>query len=359
MLHGVYFDGLSSKPHKAEIRATDLYIIIDLIEEEKIRTVKWVHENVHTADIPGSSKVSVNYGEYPHQSIEVNANDFFALIKSVYPAAHYIKTPNNFFLSKGSKWLIGFGITFIAAIVMFYFFLLPLAANLVVSLIPIDTEISLGKQMSEGMLASEKVDDEKTKAINAFYKNLKTKSNYPIHITVVDSEVKNAFAVPGGQIVVYTGLLNEMEDYSELVALLGHEKAHVEERHSLQMLAKSLGLYIVVSLVFQDINGIMAVLVDNASSLQQLSYNRNLESEADEIGLKLVMENKVDPKGMVELFNHLKSNEGDYSIPEFLSTHPNLDNRINSLKEKLPELKYEIIPNPNLKAQWEKLKKSK
>jgi beta-barrel assembly-enhancing protease len=355
MLHGIYFNGQSSKPYKAEITITDLYILIHILDDDERQTIQWEHEEVHTTDISGSNKVSVKYGEFPYQSIELDAADFFSTVKEVYPAAHYIRTPQNFFLGKSSKILFGIGIAFLAIIAIYYFFLLPLAAKAIVGVIPIDTEIDLGKKMSEGILEGEKVDPVRTASINRFYKNLKTGSKYPIRISVVQSDVKNAFAIPGGQIVVYTGLLNEMNDYSELVALLGHEKAHVEERHSLQMLTKSLGLYIVASLVFQDVNGITAVLVDNASSLQQLSYNRAFESEADDLALQLIVENDVDPKGMSALFSHLKADEEVMSVPEFLSTHPNLNNRIEVLKEKLPQLKYQVTRHPLLEAEWKNI----
>jgi beta-barrel assembly-enhancing protease len=355
MLQGVYFDGESTRPTKVEIKVTPLFVLVHLPGESE-EVLKWEHDKIHTQEIPGSTKIAVNFGDFPYQSIEVEKEDLFDVVGVINPLAPYLKASGKKVLSNTTRWLLSFLAIVVSMVLLVYFLLIPLATNIMVSLIPIQTEIELGKKMSESMLAAEKVDAEKSELLNRFYKSIKTTSKYPIRVSVVDSNVKNAFAVPGGQIVVYTGLLNEMKDYSELVALLGHEKAHVEERHSLQSLAKSLGLYVVISLIIQDVNGVMGVILENASNLQQLSYSREFENEADELGLELVLKNKVDPKGMIALFKHLKSDDST-TPPEFLSTHPDVGNRIKRLEEKLPELRYDIQQHPKMEEIWGLVKK--
>jgi beta-barrel assembly-enhancing protease len=353
MLQGVYFDGESNKPIKVEIKVTPLFVLIDLPGEE---VLKWEHDKIHTQEIPGSLKIAVNFGDYPYQSLEVNKEDLFEVVRQINPLAPYLIGSGRKILSNTTRWLLAFLFVVASAILLVYFLLIPLATQLMVKMIPIETEIDLGKKMSESMLAGEKIDSEKTALLNEFYKSIKTSSKYPVRVSVVDSKIKNAFAVPGGQIVVYTGLLKEMKDYSELVALLGHEKAHVEERHSLQSMAKSLGLYIVISLIAQDVNGVMAVIIDNASNLQQLSYSRDFEKEADELGLKLIIQNKIDPKGMIALFKRLQTDDRSLKTPEFLSTHPDVENRIDVLNEKIPELQYEVMPHPKMEEIWARVK---
>jgi predicted Zn-dependent protease len=100
----------------------------------------------------------------------------------------------------------------------------------------------------------------------------------------------------------------------------------------------------------------MGVILENASNLQQLSYSREFENEADELGLELVLKNKVDPKGMIALFKHLKSDDST-TPPEFLSTHPDVGNRIKRLEEKLPELRYDIQQHPKMEEIWGLVKK--
>jgi beta-barrel assembly-enhancing protease len=354
MLRGAYFDGESTKPAKVEIKVTPLFLLVHLPGESE-EVLKWEHDKIHIQEIPGSSKIAVNFGDFPYQSIEVEKEDLFDVVGVVNPLAPYLKSTQKRILSNTTKWLLSFLLVLVSIGLIIYFLLIPVATNIMVSLIPIETEIELGKKMAESMLAEEKIDKEKSELLNQFYKSIKTSSKYPIRISVVDSDIKNAFAIPGGQIVVYTGLLNEMKHYPELVALLGHEKAHVDERHSLRSMAKSLGLYIVVSLVVQDVNGVMAVILENASKLQQLSYSREFENEADDLGLELVLKNKVDPKGMVALFRHLKSDDGQ-TPPEFLSTHPDIDGRIRRLQDKLPELKYQVNEHRRMNEVWVLLK---
>ncbi|WP_446914219.1 M48 family metalloprotease, partial [Klebsiella pneumoniae] len=82
----------------------------------------------------------------------------------------------------------------------------------------------------------------------------------------------NAFAVPGGFIVVHDAILDEMEHHEELAGLLGHEIGHVQLRHSTKAIARSLSYYMLLSLLFGDVSGIAAVIVDNASTLNNLEY---------------------------------------------------------------------------------------
>ena len=130
-------------------------------------------------------------------------------------------------------------------------------------------------------------DEEMTALVNEFAANIEFNTEYPINITVVNENVVNAFAIPGGQIVVFDGLLSKMTCKEELAALLAHEVAHVHHRHSLKSMCKSLAGALFVSLVFGDAEGISSILVENSNALMDLSYSRKLELEADNKGCLL------------------------------------------------------------------------
>jgi predicted Zn-dependent protease len=104
-----------------------------------------------------------------------------------------------------------------------------------------------------------------------------------------------------------------------------------------------------VSLLLSDVNGIMAVLADNAQQLHSLSYSRKFEQEADEQGLKILMDNQVDPNGMVQLFEHLEK-ESKFSIPKIISSHPLTIERKENMQKIISETVYEVKPNGNLNA---------
>ncbi|MCK7559120.1 M48 family metallopeptidase [Chitinophaga sedimenti] len=109
---------------------------------------------------------------------------------------------------------------------------------------------------------------DKTKLANDFFKQLKIKTAYDIRITVVKDDQLNAFAVPGGHIVVYDKLIKQMKGPGELAALLSHEYSHVELRHTTKTMFRSMGTYVMLSLVFGDLTGVAGVVVENAHSLK-------------------------------------------------------------------------------------------
>ncbi len=104
------------------------------------------------------------------------------------------------------------------------------------------------------------------------------------------------------------------------------------------MLARNLAGYIFISAMFSDVNGIMTVIAQNAENLQSLSYSRKFETEADTEGLKLMLQNKVNPLGMLSLFQRIKDDEK--ALPSFLSTHPVTDERIKVIKKLIKTSHY-------------------
>jgi len=171
---------------------------------------------------------------------------------------------------------------------------------------------------------------------------------------VVDSDIVNAFALPDGNIVIYTGLLNRMENYEELAGLIGHEATHVNQRHSLKMLCKNLAGYIFISTLLNDVNGIMAVIVDNAHNLNILSYSRNYEREADREGTDLMIQNSINPYGMIKLFERLEE-DSKLTIPELISSHPITDERIQYIQAHISTKEYEERHNDVLSSLFERL----
>jgi predicted Zn-dependent protease len=199
------------------------------------------------------------------------------------------------------------------------------------------------------------IDTQKTKYLEQFASEIDLKNEKPLKFAVVKSNQINAFALPNGQIVVFSAILENMQSKEELAALLGHEASHVNCRHSIKMLCRNLAGYLLVSLLFSDVNGIMAVLADNAQQLHSLSYSRSFEQEADEQGLDILMSNHLNPKGMITLFEQLE-HESDFAMPEILSTHPLTDERKNNIQKIISQSHYEVKPNDKLNAIFSRLK---
>lgn len=257
---------------------------------------------------------------------------------------------------------LAFSLCFLLCFLAFsYFVLLPWAIVKITKIFPKDTETKMGKTMLGGFLEGEKIDPEATDLVNHFYQNLKIHSSYQIHVTVVQSEVMNAFALPGGEIVVYSALLKSMKTYPELAALLGHETGHIEYRHSLRLLTQQLSVALVFGSIFQDYGAISAAVAGKAAELHQLSYSREAEEEADAFGYKSMQARRIDPHGMVLLFKRLKETGGDNNVPEFMMTHPSLDARIDQVEEKLKKDSslHSVSKNDSLAFYWKEIKSLK
>jgi predicted Zn-dependent protease len=237
-----------------------------------------------------------------------------------------------------------------------YVWLLPAIATYGAKVFPKDYEIELGQKMYASVLEGEQIDSSKTLAINHFFNQLNIEKSYPVKITVVNSNVTNAFAMPGGGIVVYDAILNNMNSPEQLAALLAHEYSHVELKHATRNLFRTLSGYLFLSIVFGDMSGVGGILIENAHQLRNLSYSRALETEADNSGLKVLKENKLNPKGMIDLFELLKKESDGVQVNELISTHPDLDNRIQNVENFVQEHPYNLVSNDSLNYYFNQIK---
>lgn len=220
------------------------------------------------------------------------------------------------------------------------------------------TETALGEKMHESIMRGETIDEKRTVLMQQFAKELKLSKDYPIQLTVVKNKEVNAYAIPGGNIVVYTGIIKAMKSPDELAALLGHEAAHINERHSLKSILRSAATGLMVSVVLNDVSGIFSIVVENAEGLRTMHFSRGIEANADEEGMKLLVKNGIHPLAMKKLMQRLKENTPE--IPDafsFMLSHPATDERIKHANEfAIPYKKSSFAPNPVLDSLWSELK---
>ena len=248
------------------------------------------------------------------------------------------------------------GAIFIGLVLLAYFFLLPWMVNKAVENFPSDYENKFGKVMFDQVKASEKWDSTQTKLLNDFFESLHFKSNYNIEILCVKKDEVNAYAMPGGFIVVYEGILKKMKSEEELAGLLAHEFSHIKLKHTLKSTFNNIGFSALLQLVFVGFDeSLIGLLGNQTEQLRQLHYSRTLEQEADENGFNLMKEQSLDPNGMVNLFERLKA-ESSNNVPSILSTHPLPEERINYIQDLISKNKFEVKNNKQLEVIFEKLK---
>ncbi len=171
-------------------------------------------------------------------------------------------------------------------------------------------------------------------------------SNFKIHVIMKD-EI-NAFALPDGHIVVYSGLIKECQNAEELAGVMAHEMAHIHENHIMKKLAREFGASVLSSLSGGTVTEI-------ARMIASTGYSRKLEAEADEFAVKYMIAANVDPEPMADFMYRLSTMGSD--LPNYMvwmSTHPDSENRAQSILDQIEDEDY--IPEPILSdEQWETL----
>ncbi|KAJ1395427.1 Peptidase M48 [Sesbania bispinosa] len=139
-------------------------------------------------------------------------------------------------------------------------------------------------------------------------------------VLVVNEPVVNAFCIPGGKIVVFTGLLEHFRSDAEIATIIGHEVGHAVARHSAEGITKNLWFFILQLILYQFVT---PDIVNTMSSLfLRLPFSRRMEMEADYIGLLLLASAGYDPRVAPKVYEKLGKVTGESSLRDYLSTHP-------------------------------------
>ncbi len=215
------------------------------------------------------------------------------------------------------KWRVSFTIFAALSIVgigaWLYIEGIPSLANLVTEKVPVTWEEQVGKSVAERVETTNHtcVETKRIGFINHLFATLTSalpKHPYTLRMSVVDSPVVNAFAAPGGYIVVYKGLLAFTQSPEELAGVLAHEIQHVTHRHVTRQILRQASLGMILGAMTGDLNGAMAAGIQSVIILGGLSYSRTAEAEADREGRKLLIKAGIDPRGMTAFFERLRKN---------------------------------------------------
>ena len=202
------------------------------------------------------------------------------------------------------------------------------AIGTVAGLIPLSTEKQLGELAlaqvrTQGSLAASGAAQQTVQEIG---QRLTIGSRYQYRWFVKQDDSVNAFAMPGGIIVVHTGLLRQAGSPGELAGVLAHEVQHVEQRHSLRQMITSLGWGALMAVTIGDISAVAAMLAHQAGAMY---FSRDMEDEADRLGVQALQRARIRPDGMLTFFQKLgKQDQDKTQAPGWISSHPQTAARV-------------------------------
>ena len=225
--------------------------------------------------------------------------------------------------------------------------------------IPASWEEQLGKTaFGQYQIQADMIQDPRTAELLAELTDVLTQAlpdqRYKFHFYVARNPTLNAFALPGGYVVIHSELLLRADSAEEVLGVLAHEISHVTSQHGTRNLIASAGLFVTIQAVLGDASGLLATLASAAPFLLSQKYSRGFENEADSEGFDLLQRAHIDGRGMVSFFDKVKAEEektrakvreqvGEGAgavlteMPEFMATHPATDSRIERMREKVAQ----------------------
>ncbi|NBP05032.1 MAG: peptidase M48 [Bacteroidetes bacterium] len=164
------------------------------------------------------------------------------------------------------------------------------------------------------------------------HNELNYEAEFPWRIRIIkDDTTLNAFCAPGGYIYFYTALIKYLESEDQLAGVMGHEMAHADMRHSTDALTRQYGLGVLFDIVFGKNKG---QLVRVAAQIKMLQYSRENESQSDMYSVTWLYPTAYNAKGAAGFFQKLIDQGQSGGAPQWLSTHPNPDNRVQAITDK-------------------------
>jgi predicted Zn-dependent protease len=230
------------------------------------------------------------------------------------------------------------GLAAIGITIPLYLWGIPAATAVVASRVPVSWEERLGSGVVEHLAPPGRrcADPARSRAIDEIVRTLTSplgKPPYTFRVVVANDPAVNAFAAPGGHIVLFRGLLDRTRTAEELAGVLAHEVQHILQRHATRALLQHASTGLLLAAISGDVSGAMAYGLEAGRTLAALQYSRQNEEEADTEGMRMLLAAGIDPGGMIAFFESLERQEVQTpGILRYLSTHPSTGDRIQRLR---------------------------
>ena len=338
MANGAYFDGKSAKKHAVHVSLVGMELTIQTERGERLAT--WPLAEVSAAyEDKRTSSMRLRLASASNAVLIIEDHSLVSRIEPYLPRAPQKRTDDRF------TWLHAFGVICATAIVAaLLYFTLPLLTRPIADMVPIEWEKKIGVTVVDSIPGANRFcnDGSGQESLTKLTQSLSRVMDlpYPVSVTVARMDLRNAFAAPGGFIVIGQKLIAEMESPDEFAGVLAHEMAHIAERHPISRLIHVFGIGIVFELMFGGDAAVVEALLEGTSLLLFLSHSRDDEREADKIARESLIRAGYSTGGLTSFFVRMQSAYGSDKrgalgqMSSWLSTHPSFAERIASSRNQ-------------------------
>lgn len=244
--------------------------------------------------------------------------------------------------------LVGYTVAVVVLLVWLCNLAVDVAVNALVKRVPPQLEQKLGREaLSELQEDMPFVEDANRVAqlerLIAPLTNAVTLGTNALTLFIAEEADPNAFALPGGYVIVTTGLLKMVDRPEELLGVLAHELAHVQQKHSIRTVISGAGPFLIFGVLLGGGDGLVGLLGNATDLMMRSSFSQEYETEADEVGWQIMLASRVDPRGMTDAFRKLQEQEAGQPlndmVPQAFRSHPKVEKRIARLEAKWQKLK--------------------
>ncbi|MEO0343768.1 MAG: M48 family metallopeptidase [Pseudomonadota bacterium] len=338
MTRPLYFDGQTAGSRVVNVEWDHEALIITDIDQQ----IRWTWDEVREMrDQADDQEVVFNRSDDSEARLIIFDAEAIEVIRSKTPNRHRIVVP------KGTaRRLMIWTTAAIGSVLLIVFVIIPSLANVLTAIVPVEREVAMGnasmrqveRTLLRGVGEGFCVGEGGTQALDKMAARLTEEfdSPYEYRIRVFDSEVANAFAIPGGHIVFFDGLIQDAESPEMIAGVLAHEIGHVENRDSLRLLLRTAGSAGILSMLVGDFAGGALVLVVT-EQLVNASHSQRVETNADIFATDRLAEAGLPSTPFGDFFDVMaeKSGIGDgvgAELLSYISTHPDLPGRADDAR---------------------------
>lgn len=335
MIQGIWSDGRTAATRPVLVSVDSSALVIQTPDGETLAS--WPAEQVRFADTPTDGVLRLRLDDGSLARLRLQAQDRIAVEQA---CRHLLRRDLNsgFRLRPILLWSAGAA----AGLLLSLFVLIPWAADIIAENLPVEAEQKFGEQAEAGILKwfgfsrdgrhgpMVCTSAHGQAVLNASLERLTAgqPTRLPLKIQSVNIPMVNAFALPGGRILITRGLLQSIEGEGELAGVLAHEIAHIEARHNLSGIVKRGAVGFLIGLFFGDALGGFTTL-GLAEAMINAAYTRDMEMQADQLAIRRMQAAGLDPATAAPFFARLAKFEQSETSKmfAFISTHPELDQR--------------------------------